>query len=106
MSRCVVVAAVIAGALMLALGVAHLRAAELERRIAEKNEQIAKRDASITKQNAAIQELRATTDRLNANAGMAALRVLRDGSAARAAIERAGSGPEEMNRWLRANIAM
>lgn len=106
MSRCIVVAAVVAGALLVALGAAHLRNAVLERRIAEKNEQIAQRDASIVRQNAAVQELRATTDRSSANAGMAALRVLRDGSTARAAIERAGSGPEEMNRWVHANFAM
>lgn len=56
--------------------------------------------ADIEGQNRAIMALAQEAARLQAEGEVRAVRVLRDAEPARRAIEAAGAGHEEMNRWL------
>jgi len=84
----------------LAIGVEELRLARVQKQIAEAREKVATLKTAVADQNAGVDRLAAAGSRVNLNANLSVLRALRDGAEKRAAIERAGHGPEEMNRWL------
>ena len=84
----------------LAVGVEELRLARAQKQTAEAREKVAELKTAIADQNAGVDRLAAAGGRATLNANLSVLRALRDGAERRAAIERAGHGPEEMNRWL------
>lgn len=84
----------------LAIGIEELRLARAHKQTAEAREKVSTLKTAIADQNAGVDRLAAAGLRARLTGDYAALRELRDGAEKRAAIERAGHGPEEMNRWL------
>ncbi len=83
-----------------ALARAHFEKTALERDLAREQAHTATLRGAVEAQNGKIREQAAAARALDAAADAAALRALHD----RPIPDPAGTGPEEMNRWLRSTL--
>ena len=91
---------VVVALLLAALGVMQLRLSDARLAHETTKTELAQAKAAIETQNAGIDTAAADGRSIAAAADTAALRSLAAGAGPRADIDRAGSGPQEMNRWI------